>query len=143
MGAFVLTFLLAFGCGDLCRGEAVAHYARLFADAGYGRLPNERAGFLIRETGGTLTFAPWHHSDFASARYRGAVPANVIAVVHTHPSSASPWPSAHDARVARTLALPVIVVAKHAVTIATPDGATRELFGGRWFANRYSTASTP
>lgn len=133
MHAFLLVLLLSSGCGDLCRNEAVVHYAWLFADAGYGHLPRERAGFLIREKDGTLTFAPWSVSDFASAGYRGVVPANTIALVHTHPDFASPWPSARDAGVARRLALSVIVVSKDAVTVAESDGTRRELFGRGWF----------
>ena len=136
MGAFLFFVLFFQGCGDLCGDEAVLHYARLYASAGYGRLPHERAGFLIRERDGTLTFAPWKVSDFASAQYRGSIPANTIAVVHTHPATASSWPSARDANVARRLALPVIVVARDAITMATSDGANRELFGRRWFDTR-------
>lgn len=136
MHAFLLVLLLHSGCGDLCRDEAVAHYAWLFVDAGYGHLPRERAGFLIREKDGTLTFAPWSVSDFAGASYRGGVPARTIALVHTHPDFASPWPSARDASVARRLAMPVIVVSKDAVTVATSDGTTRELFGRGWLKPR-------
>jgi len=132
MGAFLLLLLLGTGCGDVCRDQAVAHYAWLFAEAGYGHLPRERAGFLIRENDGTLTFAPWNVSDFAAAHYRGGVPPNTIALVHTHPDFTSPWPSPRDASVARRLALPVIVVSKDAVTVAMSDGTRRELFGRGW-----------
>src|SRR5687768_771801 len=108
MGAIAFVVVLATGCGDLCREEAIAHYARLFAEAGYGRMPHERAGFLIRESDGTLTFAPWSISAFARASFNGRVPANTIALVHTHPSSMSPRPSARDAAEARRLGVPVL-----------------------------------
>jgi proteasome lid subunit RPN8/RPN11 len=141
MGAFVLALLLAADCGDLCRGEAVAHYARLFAEAGYGRMPHERAGFLVRETDTTtLTIAPFPLSGFAHARHRGAVPPNAIAVVHTHPSSSSHWPSSHDVSEARRLRMPVLVIAREGITAAMPDGSIVELEGRQWLT---SAARTP
>jgi len=123
MLAIAFAVLLSIGCGDLCRAEALDHYARLFAEAGYGRLPREKAGFLLRERDGTLTFAPWSISNFARASYDGAIPANAIALVHTHPSSMSPLPSSGDVSEARRLRLPVLVVAREGITAARADGS--------------------
>lgn len=131
MAPLVLALVLATGCGDLCRPEAIAHYEQLFADAGYGRMPNERAGFLIREADGTLTFAPWSESDFARARFDGRIPAGTIALVHTHPTKMSPKPSARDIGEAKRLGLPVLVVASRAITVARPDGSVEEITAAR------------
>jgi len=123
MLAIVLALLLADGCGDLCRSEAMEHYARLFAEAGYGRMQNERAGFLLRERDGGLTFAPWKNGDFARASYSGAIPSNAIALVHTHPMTHSSLPSARDRAEARRLGMPVVVVSRDGFSAARPDGA--------------------
>ena|SRR5688572_16794624 len=117
---------VALHCGDLCRAEAVVHYADLLARAGYGRLPVEHAGFLIREDDGTITFAPWPRGSFQRATYRGAIPRGTIAVVHTHPRG-QPNASPHDVDEARRLRLPMVVVTPRAVTIARPDGTSQRL----------------
>ena len=46
--------------GSLRRSaEAAGHYAALLESGGFGRFPHERAAFLIRESGGAITLAPW------------------------------------------------------------------------------------
>lgn len=135
MLAIVLAMLLG---NDLVRDEAVVHYARLFAESGYGRLPRERAGFLLRERDGGLTFAPWNVSNFARASYQGAIPANAIALVHTHPSSHSPLPSARDVAEARRLGMPVVVVSRDGVTVARINGAIEWLVSAERMRDRAS-----
>lgn len=129
----MLALLLAtlVSCGDLCRAEAVVHYADLLAAGGYGRLPVEQAGFLVRERDGTLTFAPWQRGEFQRARFAGAIPRGTIAVVHTHPRRLS-RPSRGDLDQARHLGIPLLVVTPDAVTAARPDGSVDALFGAGW-----------
>ena len=136
----MLAFLLAaaLGCGDLCSAEAAGHYAALLEEGGFGRLPHERAAFLIRESGGAITLAPWEASaGFQRASHRGAIPAGTIAVVHTHPAG-SPLPSAGDRDEARRIGIPVVVVTPGAVIAALPDGSVRTLesAGGWWRSAR-------
>lgn len=141
MLAIVLAILLG---NDLGRDEAIDHYARLFAESGHGRLPRERAGFLLRERDGGLTFAPWNVSDFARASYDGAVPANAIALVHTHPSSHSPLPSARDVAEARRLGIAVVVVSRDGVTAARASGVVERLVTAeRMRARASGTARVP
>jgi hypothetical protein len=128
MFMFVLAAVL--GCGDLCGAEAAGHYAALLEEGGYGRLSHERAAFLIREDGGSLTLAPWGASaGFQRASHSGAIPRGAIAVVHTHPLGA-PRPSAGDHREAKRIALPVVVITPSAVIGAMPDGTARTIIAG-------------
>src|SRR6185503_4445452 len=113
-------------CGDLCRAEAAAFYADLLARSGYGRLPVEQGGFLIRESDGSLTFASWPRGSFQRAFYRGKIPRGAVAVVHTHPRNL-PDPSVHDGEEARRVGLPVVVVTPRAITAAWPDGRLQSL----------------
>jgi hypothetical protein len=101
-------------------------YDHLLAESGHGRLDHERAAFLILERGGALTLQPWNTRGVRHARYRGALPARVIAIVHTHPRN-EPRPSARDRAEAARLGLPVVVVTNESVVAAMPDGALRVL----------------
>jgi len=96
-------------------------YDALLAEAGYGRLPHERAAFLIRESDGTLTTQPWEVSGVRHASYRGVIPERAIAIVHTHPRG-EPHPSSRDRAEARRLGMAVVVVTSAGVMAAMPDG---------------------
>ncbi|HEX6179289.1 MAG TPA: Mov34/MPN/PAD-1 family protein [Thermoanaerobaculia bacterium] len=109
-------------CGDLCGRHAWAHYADLLELGGYGRLPVERGGFLIREADGSITMAMWDSRGYKRATYRGAIPERTIAIVHTHPRTA-PHPSMKDRDEARRNGLPVLVVTPGGVVGAMPDGS--------------------
>ena len=117
-----LLLLAALACGDLCSPQANVWYDELLAAGGYGRLPRERAAFLIRESDGTLTLEPWADGGFRHASFRGVLPERTIAVLHTHPFG-DPRPSAHDREEARRLKMPVLVVTTDAVIAAMPNGA--------------------
>ena len=114
----VLAVLLS---GDLTRPEAAFWYASLLEESGYGHLPHERAAFLIRESDGTLTIAPWPHGGYRHASFRGHVPTGTIAILHTHPRGEE-RPSATDRAEARRLGLPVVVITAERVVAAMPGG---------------------
>jgi hypothetical protein len=116
-----LLLLAALTCGDLCSPQAIVWYDELLAAGGYGRLPRERAAFLIRESGGTLTLQPWPDGAFRHATFRGVVPPRTIAVLHTHPRGES-QPSSRDRGEARRLGLPVVVITPEGVVAAFPEG---------------------
>ena len=101
--------------------QAQFWYGELLAAGGYGRLPHERAAFLIRESDGSLSAQPWPNGGHRHASYRGAVPARTVAIVHTHPKD-EPRPSARDRQEARRLGLAVVVVTPESAIAALPDG---------------------
>ena len=113
MHALVLALAVLFSA------EAKFWYADLLAEAGYGRFATERAAFLIAESDGGLTLAPWEVRGYHRASYRGVVPERAIAIVHTHPAHL-PQPSTHDRAEARRLGLPVVVVTPSGVEVAMP-----------------------
>lgn len=106
---------------DLTRPQATFWYASLLAESGYGRLPRERAAFLIRETDGSLTLEHWAHGARRHATFRGAVPPGTIAILHTHPRGDA-RPSAQDRDEAARLRMPVVVITTRGVVAAMPDG---------------------
>ena len=119
MQAFVLLGVLLFS--DLTRPQATFWYASLLAESGYGRLPRERAAFLIREADGSLTLEHWGHGARRHATFRGAVPPGTIAILHTHPRGDA-RPSAQDRDEAARLRMPVVVITTRGVVAALPDG---------------------
>jgi proteasome lid subunit RPN8/RPN11 len=107
--------------GDLTDPQAAFWYASLLEESGYGRLPRECAGFLIREADGSLTLAPWPHGGQRHVTFRGRVPARTIAILHTHPRGEE-RPSGRDRDEARRLGLPVVTITSEAVIAAMPGG---------------------
>jgi hypothetical protein len=114
-------------CGELCSREAVVLYGKLLADAQFGRRGTmERAAFVVLRDG-ALRVVPWHSGGYRHASFRGSIPEDCIAIVHTHPESAVD-PSKVDVAVAQRLGMPVLVVTPRALTVADSDGRTRRLF---------------
>ena len=106
---------------DLTRPQAAFWYQSLLAESGYGRLPRERAAFLIRESDGTLTLEPWAPGSHRHASFRGRIPMGTIAILHTHPYGED-QPSAQDREEAKRLRMPVLVITTRRVVAAMPDG---------------------
>jgi hypothetical protein len=117
--AFVLLGVLLLS--DLTRPQATYWYASLLAESGYGRLPRERAAFLIREADGTLTLEPWAPGGRRHASFRGQVPIGTIAILHTHPRGEG-RPSTQDFAEAERLRMPVVVITEGRVVAAMPNG---------------------
>jgi hypothetical protein len=117
----MLALLLAASL-ELASPQALYWYDQLLAEGGYGRFDRERAAFLIREAGGTLTLAPWPHGSFRHASFRGAIPPRTIAILHTHPANA-PQPSAQDRAEAKRLGIPIVVITPKGALIAEPTAA--------------------
>ena len=128
----------------LASSQALYWYDQLLAEGGYGRFDRERAAFLIRESGGTLTLEPWPHGSFRHASFRGRIPPRTIAILHTHPANA-PQPSAQDRAEAKRLGIAIVVITPGSVIAAEPtaartpvpaSGTSRDRRGRRTFLPR-------
>ena len=98
---------------DRCNSDFFRNSWALLKDAGWGISRFEQAAFAVRERDGRIDFVRWPASrrhDFR-ADYRGSMPPNAFAIVHTHPNG-YPDPSIHDVAVARRLGIPVYVVTR-------------------------------
>lgn len=80
----------------------------------------EMSAFLTRSETGSFRHIPWSR-DAATHRssYRGALPDQLSAIVHTHPARRS-RPSADDAALAVRIGIPVIVLTRAAIWVAEP-----------------------
>lgn len=122
--ALVLALLLSTAT---CRAGAISVdgtmrtlLADLYEKGGFGRLHTERAAFLVGGDSETVECLLWPRgAGFQRATYRGSVPANLIAIAHTHPN-AQPLPSAVDHELADRIGVPVLVVTRRGVLAAMP-----------------------
>ena len=81
----------------------------------------ERAEFIIENPDGTLSCDEWpSNHGYQAEHYKGAIPKNAIAIVHTHPVQ-FPRPSAQDEDEATRLGIPVYTLTIRAVYKCVPD----------------------
>jgi hypothetical protein len=99
---------------------------QLFEQSGDAEHEGERAAFVVLGPGGRLELIPWPAPprNIRSVNWTGAMPAGVVAVMHTHPSTV-PRPSGQDLAEARRLSLPFYVVSRTSLCVAASDGGVR------------------
>ncbi|PYQ60055.1 MAG: hypothetical protein DMF58_09455 [Acidobacteria bacterium] len=84
----------------------------------------EVAAFVVREPDGNLQCVLWPTSgQYEAQAFRGVVPDNVVAIVHTHPPRMDPRPSPGDIKAAQRLGLAIYVLTRHGIYAADPSGA--------------------
>ena len=81
----------------------------------------EHAAFVVRTPAGTLALQRWPGGGFHAARWTGAPPKGVIAVMHTHPRE-RPAPSTQDRAEAKRLHVPFYVVSRAGLCVADAAG---------------------
>lgn len=91
----------------------------------------EHTAFIVRDAAGSITSVPWPDAGEANVgRWMGAFPANVVAIVHTHPNWL-PTPSHIDAHTALRTSLPVYVITRAHIS-KTQNGSTTMVMDGDW-----------
>ena len=93
----------------------------LLRDSGWSlNGPFERAAFVIQQSDGSIACQCWpsRHSYLAET-FRGFIPPNTIAIVHTHPVE-FPKPSRKDKDEATRLGIPIYVLTIRGVYKAVP-----------------------
>lgn len=129
-----LLFMLAIQVESRCDSDFLHGSWALLEKARWGFSKFERAAFAVRESDGHIDFVRWPDPDYLRAVYRGSVPANAVAIVHTHPNN-HPDPSSDDDDTARRLGIPVYVVTRNRVSFTTGH-ETRIVVDGDWNPDR-------
>jgi len=95
---------------------------------------SERAAWVLDgDAAGTRWLAWPDGRRYLRARWDGPVPANAVAIVHTHPAMVDPKPSEQDIDTARRLGVPVYTVSRSGIWKAIPDGSVVPVDHSRWW----------
>lgn len=126
--------LLAFAVRPAAAEPALdAHFVRLLRRAAHGLAQDEVAAWLLREPDGRDRLVLWPPTNRPrSHAWRGPVPAGAIALLHTHPASGNPLPSAPDRDVARRFGLPVYTISRWAIYRVDRDEVMRPVSSPYW-----------
>ena len=82
----------------------------------------EVAAFIVRADDGTLSLRSWpNQRRFRTAQWSGPLPADAIAIIHSHPVT-MPLPSAMDRREAERLQIPIYAVSRGSLCKADVRG---------------------
>jgi hypothetical protein len=105
----------------------------------------EQAAFLTEQPDGSLACVLWPATtERAASTFHGDVPADTIAVLHTHPRQ---WqdPSAQDGILSKQLGLSVVVVTHGLITGVDPAGEVMRWhpYGKRFAGAPVCQAKTP
>lgn len=116
---------------------------RLWHDSGFGRDPNgtEQAAWVIHAPTSAFEYMRWRRS-FARGKesWKGGLPPNAVAQVHTHPVFDDPKPSLVDISLSRKINVPIYTVSARGIWKAMPNGRVIKVAGADW-CNRATLAS--
>ena len=116
----------------LTRAEVVGHVDELLRCGGYGRTSIECAAFLLADG----RWVQWPRAaGFQRAHWDAPLPANILAIVHTHPRR-EPYPSSHDLDEAQRLGIPIVAITPATLSVARPDGTRQMLIERFGWASR-------
>jgi len=82
----------------------------------------EQAAFLTKNGDGSIACRLWPlTSERTASTYRGTIPADTLAIIHTHPHD---WfnPSSGDSALSAKLSMPVFVVTNRWISFVDPAG---------------------
>jgi hypothetical protein len=107
----------------------------LWEGAGFGREPRERAAWVLSGDAGRMRWQVWPDGRrYLKAGWAGPVPADAIAIVHTHPLAVDPKPSPQDIATARRIRVPVYTVSRVGIWRASPDGSVVAVEDETWWS---------
>lgn len=120
--------IVAYPLGEqiLDRADVTLAFDDLLRKSAYGRLGEERAGFLVLD-GDHFRLVLWPPSHkYHAEEWRGKIPEGTVAAVHTHPI-AQPEASILDRTEAQRVGIPMFVITQRSVVLVTEDGRARYL----------------
>ena len=108
------------------RADVAEAFETLLQKASYGRLGEERAGFLVYDHDHfRLVLWPPSHK-YHQEEWHGKIPQGTVAAVHTHPI-AQPEASNVDRTEAQRVRIPMFVITLRSIVLVTEDGKAQQL----------------
>ncbi|MDQ6801162.1 MAG: hypothetical protein M3041_10025 [Acidobacteriota bacterium] len=106
------------------RADVTLAFEDLLRKSSYGRLGEERAGFLVLD-GDHFRLVLWPPTHkYHAEEWRGKIPEGTVAAVHTHPIG-HPEASNVDRAESQRVGIPMFVITLRSVVLVTDDGRTR------------------
>ena len=121
---------LLFSANVACAPTVLHGAWELLEQAGWGTSDRERAAFVVLGTDGELQLSPWPYRARSMEASTNTLPEGTIAILHTHPNERRN-PSPDDVAVARRLGVPVVVVTRQAIRVATGT-SVEAVWSGDW-----------
>lgn len=119
----------------LLEGSLRAPAYRLWEAARFGQDVSESAAWVLKDDAGRLRWLAWPAEQrVRRAEWGGPVPADAVAIAHTHPTAGDPKPSPEDVATARRLGVPVYTVSRSGIWKAVPDGSIVPVDDSRWWS---------
>ena len=111
------------------RDAALMHSFRDMVLRGAVRPGIEVAAFVVLNSDGSYACRLWPATQMREKQvFVGEIPANVVAIVHTHPENTSPWPSEGDISEAHRLRIAIWVLTRYAIYSVDADGHRQSIF---------------
>jgi hypothetical protein len=116
------------------RCESLKEFYKLWSDSSFGKDPaHETSAWIIQNSKGDLEWIRWPSSrKWKGEIWRGSIPPNVIAQVHTHPLNTDPRPSYKDLVFSHNVNKPLYTISREAIWKVIPNGTISEVAKTNW-----------
>lgn len=114
--------------------ESLNEFYKLWSDSWFGKDPTrEKSAWMIQNSKGDLAWVRWPATrKWKRETWKGIVPANLIAQVHTHPLNTDPRPSYKDVVFSRNVKTTLYTVSRKGIWKVIPNGTIIEVAGSNW-----------
>ncbi len=136
-----LTWLNLEAAGLELSCETMNHLYDLWSDSWFGEDPTrEKSAWMIRNPEGKFEWKRWPATrKWKKEIWKGAIPANIVAQVHTHPVNTDPRPSTKDRIFSKTANVLLYTVSRKGIWKVTPTGKMTQEAGANWHIDVYKT----
>ena len=121
---------------DVRECNIVEGFYKLWEKSFFGREPNriEAAAWVVNGSPGRYEFVFWETTPEREKNTwrNGEIPAQTVAIAHTHPQKVDPKPSSHDVSLARRLNLPIYTISRKGIWKVPPAGTIQQEASPHW-----------